>query len=81
MLAATALGVLSACPGDGPDAVQPDDCPMYADMAACEDGEGCAWNPGGGECVVDCAGIETSNICNEQDQCFWDGRYCQFGVS
>lgn len=79
VLAATVLGIIAACPDDGP-AEAPDDCPALQDMAACEAGTGCAWDPEDGDCVVDCAAIEERATCNDQDQCFWLDDVCHFGV-
>jgi hypothetical protein len=79
ILAATVLGMVAACPDDAPPE-EPEDCPALQDMAACEAGTGCAWDPQDGECVVDCAAIEERATCNTQDQCFWLDDVCHFGV-
>jgi hypothetical protein len=78
VLVATVVGMVAACP-DGPPE-PPEDCPALGDMAACEDGTGCAWDPEDAECVVDCAAIDQRGTCNAQDECFWITDVCHFGV-
>jgi hypothetical protein len=78
LLVATAIGFVAACPDEGQGPI--DDCPAYTSMTTCEDGEGCAWDPEDGECVVDCSAIESKGTCNDQERCFWDGRVCHFGT-
>lgn len=63
--------------GDAPIAM----CTTLVDEASCEDAEGCAWDPVDLECVVECARIEQMTLCDEQDQCFWDGGTCHYGIA
>lgn len=53
---------------------------MFTTEAACDDGQGCAWDPQDAECVVDCAALDDRVSCNGQEACFWNADVCHFGV-
>jgi hypothetical protein len=52
-------------------------CERFADQAACEAEEACAWTPEVGGCIVDCSLIPDEPTCQAQDYCLWIGDKCE----
>lgn len=52
------------------------DCSVYKDANACAAVVGCAWEPEGMICIVDCTLIHDQATCEAQDYCGWFNETC-----